>query len=179
MWYRLCGMVIGFAGVALIASNYGFCSSSGMSWLLLGSIAFALHSVLSRQVGEQGTAILVWMSLLNVPLLLGVLFMLNDNIAEQISTATHKYWLAIAFMSIFVNGIAHGSWVKVVQKYSIDVVMPFYCLIPLFACMFGHLLLGEVYSYNVFFGGALILLGLMISQTKFRNILQNKVQTIE
>ena len=159
------GMIVGFMGVFYLAyNNCTINHYTGILALLVAAISFAIHCFLSRKMKQQsGTWLMPWIAVLAAPILLLASYYQGNNIHIEIYSANSKYIMAILFMSLLVTGLAHSIWAKVVHQYPLARVMPFYCLTPLFSCIFGKIFLQEIYDSSIFIGATLIISGLLLS----------------
>ena len=94
-------------------------------------------------------------------LLLVSLFFDGNPISYFIS-ANFYSWLTVIFLGFFLQPIGYASWYYVLKKYPVNKVMPVLLLLPLTGLITSIFLLGESPPNQVFFGGAVIVLGVGI-----------------
>ena len=77
-------------------------------------------------------------------------------------------WGALAFQSFFVVAFTYVLWFWLMAKYPLSGLSAFTFLSPVFGVVFGALLLGDPLTQNLIYGTALIVVGLIIINTRFR-----------
>ncbi len=164
---RLClrawlGIGLSFLGVAVISVGSG--AGGGISWsaLLVLAAAFsgAIYSVgqkpyLRRYGALQFTTYAVWF---------GTLFLLwfLPGLVQEMSTAAPAATWAVIYMGIFPGAIGYVSWSYVLSRLPASQAGSFLYLIPATAIFIAWLWLGEIPAAAAWFGGALILLGVLL-----------------
>jgi drug/metabolite transporter (DMT)-like permease len=77
-------------------------------------------------------------------------------------------WGALAFQAFFVVAFTYVLWFWLMAKYPLTGLSAFTFLSPVFGVLFGWLLLGDPITENVIYGTALIVVGLVIINTRWR-----------
>ncbi|QTH65053.1 DMT family transporter [Psychrosphaera ytuae] len=131
--------VIGATGLYGIASNYSKHSLSSIPSLLVAS----------------GTMVIG--ALIVIPIL-----MLNTNWAFLMSIELLP-WLSLIGLGAICTGIAYLIFYRLVEQTSATTAMSVTYLIPMFGVFFGWIFLNEPIYINMFFGGVLILFGVMLT----------------
>ena len=163
-WRRALGMAIAFAGVALIA---GMPRPQGEFIALLAVITAALIWAVSnvqvkRLEALDGWTISAWMSLFTVPQLLIASFILEQGQWQAIAESGWDGWLAVAYNGLAVMVIGYGLWYRMLKRYTVNLIMAFSLLIPVWGVMSGVLFLNEVLSWQIVVGGLLTIAGVGI-----------------
>ena len=162
---KLIGMVLGFLGVVLLLGPREILSGSA-GWAprmacVLAAFCYALGGLFTRlapamdQIAFSACA-LALAALGMVPLAL---------IAEGVPTMTKgQPLLALAFLAVFPTAIATLLLVRTLRSAGPTFVTLVNFMVPLWAVIFGVVLLGEVMPEGFALATALVLAGLAISQ---------------
>jgi len=164
-WRRMLGMVIAFAGVALIAGEPRF--QGGYLPLILVVAAACVWSFANIQIKRLGDAIDVmalngWIAALAFPQLLIVALLVEGNPLETVPWDHWGVWGVLAFQSLLVTLVGYGVWYRMMRNFPVNQVMPFTLLIPLFGVLSGILFLDEPLTWFMLIGGAATLAGVGI-----------------
>ncbi len=136
----------------------------GVFLLVLASLAWAVYSLSARTVGAR-YPLLVWVSLgyvagmapywlLNLPAVLALPF----------GQLPAWVWLGTATSGLFANVVAYLAWMRAVQLLGPSRAGVWQNLAPVIGALGGYLFLGERLSAPAFLGGALVLLGVTLTQ---------------
>jgi O-acetylserine/cysteine efflux transporter len=112
---------------------------------------------ISNKIG--GFAVTAWVCIFAGPMLLLGSFIFDGNTINYFLSADLKGWSIVAFLGLIMQPIAYGTWYHVMGKNPVHKVMPVMLLLPLTGLTTAILLLDEKPTAQVFFGGAIILLG--------------------
>lgn len=164
---KLFSIFFGFIGVILVITkgefnNLDFSNIDILLIVMVGTIAFALFSVLSKLVTINPTnAVMV--------------YFFSAIIYSAISVETYssfilpsqKDWLIILINGIFLNGVSYLFWIKGLQIFHASKVAPFLFITPILSALFLILFFNEpilpIYFVGLFF---VILSGLINSLRK-------------
>lgn len=164
---KLFSIFFGFIGVILVITkgefnNLDFSNIDILLIVMVGTIAFALFSVLSKLVTINPTnAVMV--------------YFFSAIIYSTISVETYssfilpsqKDWLIILINGIFLNGVSYLFWIKGLQIFHASKVAPFLFITPILSALFLILFFNEpilpIYFVGLFF---VILSGLINSLRK-------------
>jgi O-acetylserine/cysteine efflux transporter len=161
---QLIGMVIAFAGLALIAMTADAdLNILGLGLAVAAAFSWAVGNVLVKSAPKVPMfSLVVWSSLVPpLPALLLSSIYDQQSIAEALVDAS---WLSIA-AAVFYSGFlaiaaAYAAWGHVLQRYPAALVAPFALLTPCVGVVASKLIYGEVFSPVRYAGMALILCGL-------------------
>lgn len=160
-WKGLVGMVVAFAGVAVIAGEPRlFDNLPGLVLVIAAALLWAVSAVQTKGLGDvspmQTNA---WMAIFAAPQLLLVSLVLER---DQIGALQRADWLAFAvvvYMAVLVTILGYGLWYSLVRRYPVSTVMPFTLLVPIFGVFFGALFLNDPLTPQFLVGGALTVAG--------------------
>nr|WP_236778774.1 DMT family transporter [Aliarcobacter cryaerophilus] len=161
---KLISIILGFLGVSLVITKGDFTSLdfSQIDVLLivmLGAIAFALFSVLSKVVKVDATnAVMIYF-------FSAILYsIITVSTYSSFIMPSSKDWISIIINGAFINGISYLFWIKGLQMFDASKVAPYLFITPILSAFFLILFFDEeilmVYFVGLFF---VILSGLVNS----------------
>ena len=161
---KLISIILGFLGVSLVITKGDFTSLdfSQIDVLLivmLGAIAFALFSVLSKVVKVDATnAVMIYF-------FSAILYsIITVSTYSSFIMPSSKDWISIIINGAFINGISYLFWIKGLQMFDASKVAPYLFITPILSAFFLILFFDEeilmVYVVGLFF---VILSGLVNS----------------
>jgi len=164
-WRRALGMALAFGGVIIIAgepSIQGAWVSAGM--VLIGSILFAAGQVMTKALkgAVGGFQLTAWVAVFAVPQLFLFSFLFESNHWTHVKTAEPVVWIAILYLGLIMTALGYGLWYRLINKYSINLVMPFILLLPFATVLSAVVLLGERPPPIVLLGGAVTIAGVAV-----------------
>jgi len=165
---KLIGAVIAFAGLALIVTNGNFAISPhllGDGIALLGTLAWAVYTVLGKRANEKYSALTV----LNYVFIFGTiellpLYLLSPH--TSLVAFTGLTWLSIGFLTICCSLIAFLVYNYGLEKLPASTVAVFIYVMPLSGVLLAALVLGEVLTVFTLAGAALIIFGMILAEKR-------------
>jgi drug/metabolite transporter (DMT)-like permease len=173
------GLGVGFIGISLIGlpdewiiqffdSNV---SASGGSWqdlfasgewlMLLAALSMAVGTVMIRFVCKYADPVMAtgWHMIFGGLPLWGI-----SSVAEsqQWQNLVTSEWMALAYATVFGSAIAYGLFFYFASRGSLTSLSSLTFLTPVFALLFGHLLLSEVLSPLQWVGVGLTLISIYL-----------------
>ncbi len=162
---RMFGMVVAFAGIALIAGQPSF-ENQLFPMLLAGSGAmmWALGQVLVKRLGRAvgSFSLIAWVGVFAGPQMLIASLLLEDGQVEALQNASWVGWGAVLYLAFVMTALGYGIWYHVLTRNPMAMVMPVLLLLPVFTILFSVVLLGEHPGVTVLLGGLIVLVGLAI-----------------
>ena len=164
-WRRALGMALAFCGVLLLAgepSIRGAYVSAGM--VLAGSLLFAAGQVMTKALkgAVGGFQLTAWVAVFAVPQLFLASFIFEAGHWTHLQNAAPVVWVAILYLGLVMTALGYGLWYRLVNQYSINLVMPFTLLLPFATVLSAVVLLGERPPAIVLLGGAVTILGVAV-----------------
>jgi drug/metabolite transporter (DMT)-like permease len=152
---KLISIILGFLGVSLVITKGNFTSLdfSQIDVLLvvmLGAIAFALFSVLSKVVKVNATnAVMIYF-------FSAILYsIISVNSYSSFIIPSGKDWISIVINGAFINGISYLFWIKGLQIFDASKVAPFLFITPILSAFFLIVFFDEeilaIYFVGLFF----------------------------
>ncbi len=164
------GVLLAFIGVVVLAAGPGVSENALPLLLVVGAaFAFAVSNVLTKRYGPFDPLMLMgWSSLLTVPQVMLMSFLLESGQMASLVTADERGWLALAY-TIFIGGIVgFGLWFWLIARCSMVRVAPFGLLLPVFALTSSVIFLDERISPKLIAGGLLAISGVAMTQVRPR-----------
>lgn len=161
----LCGLVCGFAGVAVLASQGANLAGDGDGWLalaagLLAPLLYGLASTYTKAAASSASPFgnahgSMWMATLTViPLLFFA------PLREAPSAAD---WSAVGTLGILCTGAAYLLFFRLIEDVGPTRALSVTFLIPVFGVLWGALFLDEAIGWETLFGGMLIFAGIALT----------------
>ena len=163
-WRRWAGLIIAFAGIAIISGMPKIGAQPGMFLLMIVSAFF--FSVATIQIKRLGKtdymSVNAWITIFGAPQAFLVSWIFETGQVQALSEAAMPVFGAVIYMALFAGVIGQGLWYRMVQRYPTNQVMPFTILVPVMAVAFGIVLLGEELTWQLTLGGAVTIFGVAI-----------------
>lgn len=168
------GMAVAFFGAYLLTqARYGNTSDMpflGILSILISAVCWGIGFTLLKKfkIGA-GMADNVWLSIISIPSLLTIPFIIEGP-QEAIYNFTHLSYIGV-LCSIYVGLVstvwAGYLWLSLAQRVSSLKQTPFMLLLPVFTCLLSALLLNETLTFSQITAGAVILTGVFIARFQF------------
>jgi O-acetylserine/cysteine efflux transporter len=164
-WRRAFGMAIAFSGVLILAGAptiQGAYVSAAM--VGSGSLLFAAGQVMTKALkgAVGGFQLTAWVAVFAVPQLFLATFLFEDSHRTHLRDADAVVWVAILYLGLIMTALGYGLWYRLVNKYSINLVMPFTLLLPIVTVLSAIMLLDERPRPIVLLGGAVTIIGVAV-----------------
>ncbi|WP_029009590.1 DMT family transporter [Azospirillum halopraeferens] len=160
-WRRFLGMVVAFAGIAVIAGaprmqgNLHF-----IALIVIASFAFAVSNIQVKRIGElDGFTLNGWMALFAAPQVLILSLLTETGQVRSTVEAPALAWASLAFIILGSTLAAYGLWYRLARIYPVNQTMPYLMLVPVFGVISGVVVLGEPVTLPLLIGGALVIAG--------------------
>ena len=164
---KLLSLLLGFLGVSLVITkgeytSLDFSQIDVLLIVMLGAIAFALFSVLSKVVKVDATnAVMIYF--------LSAILYSSITVSSYSSfiVPSSEDWISILINGALINGISYLFWIKGLQVFDASKVAPFLFITPVLSAFFLILFFDEK-ILPIYFVGLLfvILSGLVNSYRK-------------
>lgn len=164
-WRRLAGMVIAFAGVVLIAGEPRLGGNLVPLFLVIAAACvWAFANILIKRLGDDVGVwpLNGWIALLAVPQAALLSALTESGQIEAIVAGGWKLAGWIAYQALLVTVFGYGVWYSCMRRYSVNQVMPFTLLVPLFGVMSGVVFFDDRLSWPMVVGGVGTIIGVAI-----------------
>jgi O-acetylserine/cysteine efflux transporter len=171
-WRRVLGIVLAFAGVAVIGFDPRvFAYRDGLALVVASSFVGALGLIFVKRLrGVHPFELQAWIASAGGLVLLLMSLLLESGQWQSLHTATWRGWSALAFTAVMSSLIAHSTWYYLISRYPVTRLSPLTLLSPLFGVFFGVTLLGDQLTPRMLAGGAVALAGVLIVVLRERRI---------
>ncbi len=172
---RIIGLLFCIAGILFLLSGgsiqqlMNFHFSTGDLWMLLAGFLFAVYSILVK-IKPNGISAL---SFLFVTIILGTLLLFPLFLIEYNSMTISWNWrlvTIIAFLGIGPSVISYFCWNLAIQKLGASRTTLFSNLIPIFSAWEAVIFLSEKITALQIISGLIVILGLIIANSKKANM---------
>jgi len=158
------GIALAALGVLLLGGGGGGEVGIGVVFLVLASLAWAVYSLSARTVGAR-YPLSAWVGLGYV---VGMLpyWAWNVPSVATLPFASLPAWVfwGVAASGLLANVVAYLAWMRAVQLLGASRAGVWQNLAPLIGAIGGYVFLGERLSGQALLGGALVLLGVTLTQ---------------
>ncbi|VAW20194.1 Permease of the drug/metabolite transporter (DMT) superfamily [hydrothermal vent metagenome] len=171
-WMNSLGLIISFAGVALVVLNKTFGVSASPKGILLEFLAvFAAvgYATVLKHIATRYNAltIIAYQNFLGVLMFLPL--WLATDLNDFINTPFHaRAFQAIILLSVFASSLAFMFFTYSMRHIGINRTNTFVNAIPVFVAVFAYLILGDELSLQKMIGIAVVIAGLFMAQIKKR-----------
>ena len=160
------GISIAFAGVYILTGSPNLDGKIvGIGLTIIGSAVWALGQVLVKPLSKEinPLALVAWLALFSGPILIIISSILDGNTYENIKTASMNSWIIAIYLGFFMQPITYGCFYYVLKNNPMYKVLPIVTMgIPLTGLLAAVFLLGEKPTVELFVGGLVILIGVVM-----------------
>ena len=166
---KIVGMLLAFAGVAVLGTEHGFNLKSGTLagdlLTMCGSLAFSFYVVMAKQVARRYNSIEINFYLYLAAAALIVPVTMRQGALLDWGAVSWRAWVALGYTAAFASVAAYLIYFWALKHVTASRIAAFSYLLPVMATSFGILLLGERPSVHLYVGGALVLSGVYLAET--------------
>lgn len=164
-WRRLTGMAIAFAGVVLIAGEPRLSSNLLPLFEVIAAACFwAGATIQIKRIGDDVDVLSLngWVALLAAPQLALLSWLTEEGQLAAIAAGGWSLWLSVAFQALLVTIFGYSVWYRLMRRFSVNQVMPFTLLVPLFGVLSGVVVFGDRLTPLMLVGGICTIVGVAI-----------------
>ncbi len=162
----LIGISIAFIGVYILTGSPNLDGKFfGASLTVIGSGIWALGQVLVKPLSKNinPLALVAWLALFSGPILIALSAIFDGNTINYFKTASLDSWIIAIYLGFIMQPITYGCFYYVLKNNPLYKVLPIVTMgIPLTGLLAAVFLLGEEPTRQLFIGGAIILLGVVM-----------------
>ena len=162
----LVGILVAFVGVYILTGSPSLEGKFlGIFLTILGSGIWALGQVLVKPLSKElnPLALVAWLALFSGPILILLSNILDGNSIDYIKSASTNSWLIAIYLGFFMQPVTYGCFYYVLKNNPLYKVLPIVTMgIPLTGLLAAILLLGESPTNELYLGGIIILLGVVL-----------------
>ena len=162
----LIGIAIAFVGVYILTGSPNLDGKVlGVSLTIIGSGVWALGQVLVKPLSKEinPLALVAWLGLFSGPILITLSAIFDGNPINYFSTATFETWMIAIYLGFIMQPITYGCFYYVLKRNPLYKVLPIVTMgIPPTGLLAAIFLLGEEPTKELFIGGAIIIIGVIL-----------------
>mgnify|MGYP001411565843 CR=1 FL=1 len=160
------GITIAFIGVYVLTGSPTLDGKFiGVALVVIGSGIWALGQVLVKPLSKEISplALVAWMAFFSGPILIALSAIFDGNTINYFKTANLNSWMIAIYLGFIMQPITYGCFYYVLKNNPIYKVLPIVTMgIPLTGLLAAIFLLGEKPTAELFIGGAIILIGVVL-----------------
>ena len=167
----LVGIGVAFIGVYILIGSPNLSGKfTGILLTILGSSIWALGQVMVKPLSKEinPVTLVAWLALFSGPALIILSMMIDGDTIEHITSASFEHWIIVFYLGFLMQPISYGCFYYVLKNNPLYKVLPIVTMgIPPTGLLAAIFLLGEEPTQELFLGGSIILIGvIMIVFTK-------------
>lgn len=176
-WIRLTGIVLSFAGVAVMAFDPRiFDERLGLLLTAAASLCWAAGSLLFRKLsGIHVLTLQAWLAAVSLPVLGLASLIFEPGQLGKLGAVPLHVWGWIGYSAIASSIIGHGGMAYLFQRYPVSVVAPLTLPTPLLSVIVGVAVFKTPVGVPLVIGGLLTLAGIAIITLRTANAREAEV----
>ena len=160
------GIILAFIGVYILTGSPNLDGKFiGIFLTILGSAIWALGQVFVKPLSKEinPLALVAWLALFSGPLLITISAIIDGDTIYYLKNANKYSWLIAFYLGFIMQPITYGCFYYVLKNNPLYKVLPIVTMgIPLTGLLDAIFLLGEKPTLELFIGGIIILIGVII-----------------
>ena len=162
--WRISGIVIAFAGMAVVAGAPNVMEHpTGFFASVASAITWGAANVLVKGVrGVSSMSLLAWMSVCTVPTLFGLSLVFEHAAWPAFAETPATAVIGIGYTVLASTLVAYGVWYFLLARHNVSQVTPFSLLTPVFGIAAGQLFFSETLTTETLLGGFVTIIGVAI-----------------
>jgi len=162
----LIGITIAFVGVYILTGSPNLDGKFiGVSLVITGSGVWALGQVLVKPLSKEinPLALVAWLGLFSGPILITLSAIFDGNPINYFRSTPFEIWMIAIYLGFIMQPITYGCFYYVLKNNPIYKVLPIVTMgIPPTGLLAAIFILGEEPTKELFIGGAIIIIGVML-----------------
>ena len=162
----LIGIAVAFVGVYILTGSPNLEGKFlGIFLTILGSAIWALGQVLVKPLSKEiaPLTLVAWLAIFSGPILIFLSAILDGNTVNYIKSANFNSWAIAFYLGFFMQPVTYGCFYYVLKNNPLYKVLPIVTMgIPLTGLLAAILLLGEKPTKELYLGGFIILIGVIL-----------------
>ena len=160
------GIGIAFVGVYILTGSPNLDGKFlGIFLTILGSAVWALGQVVVKPLSKEihPLALVAWLAFFSGPILIGVSSIIDGNTFNYINSAKFDHWIIAIYLGFLMQPITYGCFYYVLKNNPMYKVLPVVTMgIPPTGLLAAIFLLGEEPTAELFIGGLVIIIGVIM-----------------
>jgi len=161
---RVAGIVLAFAGIALIAGEPTLEGSYFPATLVvIGTFMWAMGQVMVKALRPvPGFTLVAWLAVFAAPQLFLSSWIFESGQLQAVRDAPAVVWVSVVYLGVLMTALGYGVWYHLLGRYSVNRVMPYLLLVPISTIAGGVLFLGETFTSRLAAGALLAIAGVAV-----------------
>jgi len=160
---RLAGLVLSFAGVAVLAGGPTLPSPLPTLLLLASALGWAISQLLIKRGPDVSPMALAgWVALFATPQVALGSWWFEQGQWRALIEAGWAGWGAVFYTAVMSSIVAYGLWYGLLRRHPVNRVVPLTLLMPVLAVLLGAALMGDSLGPHKLAGGGLVIAGLAL-----------------
>ena len=162
----LVGIGVAFIGVYILIGSPNLDGKFlGITLTILGSAIWALGQVVVKPLSKEinPLALVAWLALFSGPTLIFLSSIIEGDTINHLTTAKLNHWVIAFYIGLIMQPITYGCFYYVLKNNPLYKVLPIVTMgIPPTGLLAAIFLLGEKPTTELFIGGTVIILGVIM-----------------
>ena len=162
----LIGIAVAFVGVYILTGSPNLEGKFlGIFLTILGSAIWALGQVLVKPLSKEISplTLVAWLAIFSGPILIFLSSIIDGNTINYVKSANFNSWAIAFYLGFFMQPVTYGCFYYVLKNNPLYKVLPIVTMgIPLTGLLAAILLLGEKPTTELYLGGFIILIGVIL-----------------
>ncbi len=162
----LIGISVAFIGIYILTGSPNLDGKFfGASLVVTGASIWALGQVLVKPLSKKinPVALVAWLALFSGPILIAFSAIFDGSTINYFKTANLESWIIAIFLGFIMQPISYGCFYYVLKNNPLYKVLPIVTMgIPPTGLLAAIFILGEEPTKELFIGGAIILIGVIM-----------------
>ncbi|TDR82145.1 DMT family transporter [Paludibacterium purpuratum] len=163
--FNILGCCIAMAGIYAISKiRDGGINTAGIAFVLGSAFSWTFANLSVRiSKTDRPLAFVAWGSLASALLLFAINLASGKPLLATLVQIDRQAWLAIAFQGYITTLVGYGLWTQLLSQNQLTLSAPSYLLVPAFALLFSHIVLGEEVTTQKVLFSCIVVLGVVIN----------------
>ena len=162
----LIGIAVAFVGVYILTGSPNLDEKFfGITLTIIGSAIWALGQVIVKPLSKEinPLALVAWLALFSGPLLIALSSIIDGDTIKYLSEAKFDHWMIAFYIGFIMQPVTYGCFYYVLKNNPLYKVLPIVTMgIPPTGLLAAIFLLGEKPTQELFIGGAIIIVGVIL-----------------
>ncbi len=162
----LVGISVAFVGIYILTGTPNLDGKFfGAALVCTGAGIWALGQVLVKPLSKEinAVALVAWLALFSGPILITFSAIFDGNTINYFKAANLESWIIVIFLGFIMQPVSYGCFYYVIKNNPIYKVLPIVTMgIPPTGLLAAIFILGEEPTKELFVGGVIILLGVIM-----------------
>lgn len=164
-WRKGVALIVAFIGVIIyVGTPHTVNNPVGIGLLSLTFVNLAITNIYAKSKLHNlpPVSIVGWATMFSSPILIAVMLYNNGIPVEMLKEASLLEYVCLLSSAVFPLLLGNIGWHYLIKKYTVNTIVPFSMLVPIFGSVFGVLIFDEVFTFTMFIGALFIMTGVGI-----------------